>query len=72
MAVLMVMPSAIKAQDTVYIGNGNHNNFTGVLPTYTTASYSMTQQLYTAAEIGRAGTITVSRSKAYGTLRPAI
>lgn len=57
MAVLMVMPSAIKAQDTVYIGNGNHNNFTGVLPTYTTASYSMTQQLYTAAEIGRAGTI---------------
>lgn len=33
MAVLMVMPSAIKAQDTVYIGNGNHNNFTGVLPT---------------------------------------
>jgi len=56
-AVLFLLPATLKAQDTVYIGNGNHNNFTGVLPTYTTASYSMTQQLYTAAEIGRAGTI---------------
>ena len=57
MAVLLLLPVALKAQDIVEISNGNHNQFNNALPTYTAANYSLSEQIYTAAEIGRAGTI---------------
>ena len=57
MAVLLMLPAALKAQDIVEISNGSHSLYTSALPTFTAASYSMSQQIYTAAEIGRAGTI---------------
>ena len=55
----------IKEAD-VAIGNGSSTNI--YLPTYSYYKYSLTQQIYTAAEIGQAGTITkiafkVSNSK---------
>ena len=56
-AVLFILPAGLKAQDTVYIGNGNHNQSNETLPTYTAANYSLSEQIYTASEIGRAGTI---------------
>jgi len=54
------------AQTTITIGSGSSTN--AYLPTYSYYNYSLTQQIYTAAEIGRAGTITsiafkVSNSK---------
>ena len=36
---------------------GNYGNITLYLPTYTGTKYSMTEQIYTAAEIGQAGEI---------------
>ena len=57
MAVLFLLPVALKAQDTVYIGTGSHNLACSRNPTYIKTNYCMTQQLYTATEIGRAGTI---------------
>lgn len=36
---------------------GNYGNTTLYLPTYTGTKYSMTEQIYTAAEIGQAGEI---------------
>ena len=51
---------------TLTIGSGSSTN--AYLPTYTYYNYSLTEQIYTAAEIGQAGTITaisfkVSNSK---------
>ena len=40
----------------ITIGSGNSNN--AYLPTYAYYKYSLTQQIYTAAEVGSAGTIT--------------
>ncbi len=57
MAGLLLLPVVLKAQDIVEISNGNHNQFNNALPTYTAANYSLSEQIYTAAEIGRAGTI---------------
>lgn len=57
MAVLLLLPVVLKAQDIVEISNGNHNQTNSALPTYTAANYSLSEQIYTAAEIGRAGTI---------------
>ena len=72
MAGLLLLPVVLKAQDIVEISNGNHNQFTEILPTYTATNYSLSEQIYTAAEIGRGGLSTVSRSKARGILRPAM
>ncbi len=41
--------------EVVTIGSGNSSN--QYLPTYSTYNYSLTQQIYTASEIGRAGVI---------------
>ncbi|MBR3799412.1 MAG: choice-of-anchor J domain-containing protein [Bacteroidales bacterium] len=67
-AVLLCLFFGGKAwgQTTVTIGSGNSTN--AYLPTYSYYNYSLTQQIYTASEIGRAGTITsiafkVSNSK---------
>lgn len=57
MAVLFLLPVALKAQDIVEISNGNHNLTSSTMPTYTATNYSLSEQIYTAAEIGRAGTI---------------
>ena len=48
MAVLLLLPVALKAQDIVEISNGNHNQFNNALPTYTAANYSLSEQIYTA------------------------
>ena len=57
LAAFSLLPAGLKAQDIVEISNGNHNQFNNALPTYTAANYSLSEQIYTAAEIGRAGTI---------------
>ena len=54
--VAMAMPWNARAQMTVTIGDGGTNT-NSYLPTYELYNYSLTQQIYTAAEIGMAGTI---------------
>lgn len=44
--------------NTTEITIGSGNNFNSYLPTYAYYKYSFTEQIYTAAEIGQAGTIT--------------
>lgn len=41
----------------VQIGNSNSSQVNGTLPLFMSTNYSLTQQIYTAAEIGTAGTI---------------
>ena len=49
-------PWMMKAQTTVTIGDGEATH--QMLPIHTYKEYSLSQQIYTAAEIGGAGTIT--------------
>ena len=49
------MPWAAQAQETVTIGDGTSSNYNNPIGTY--YNYSITEQLYTADEIGMAGTI---------------
>ena len=55
MAVLLMLPAALKAQDTVQIGNNDFG--LAYLPTHSYYNYALSQQIYTATEIGRSGTI---------------
>ena len=55
MAMLMVMPSALKAQDLVQTGEISIYSYKA--PTYNDRNHSLTQQIYKAGEIGRSGTI---------------
>ena len=50
-----LLPAGLRAQTTVEIGSGTSTN--SYLPTYEFYNYSLTQQIYTASEIGMAGTI---------------
>ena len=50
-------PWAAKAQTTVTIGDPTSTTTNTYLPTYSLYNYSLTQQIYTADEIGTAGTI---------------
>ena len=52
--LLLLMPAALKAQSTttVEIGYYNENSNTTLLPVNTSNNYSLTQQIYTANEIG--------------------
>ena len=54
-ALLLTLPSAIKAQDFVQVGSIGINAYQ--TPTHNNRNYSLTQQIYTAGEIGRSGTI---------------
>ena len=58
MAMLLcaLLPYDLRAQQVVQIGSGTTNN--QYLPSYSYYNYSLTEQIYTAAEIGMAGTIT--------------
>ena len=49
---------ATTSNDEVTIGSGTTTTNGQYLPTYNYWNYSMTQQIYTAAEVGEAGTIT--------------
>ena len=51
----LFMPWAAQAQTTVEIGDGT--NATNYVPIHTLYNYSITEQLYTAEEIGMSGTI---------------
>ncbi|MCR5657727.1 MAG: fibronectin type III domain-containing protein [Bacteroidales bacterium] len=51
----LFMPWAANAQEIVEIGDGTSNNYYTPIGTY--YNYSITEQLYTAEEIGMAGTI---------------
>ncbi len=51
----LFMPWAAQAQETVTIGDGTSSNYNNPIGTY--YNYSITEQLYTADEIGMAGTI---------------
>ncbi len=53
---LLCLTPALKAQTAVTIGSGTATS--NYLPTYNYYNYSISQQLYTAAEVGDAGTIT--------------
>ena len=53
--VALFMPWAANAQETVTIGNGTSTDYYTPIGTY--YNYSITEQLYTADEIGMAGTI---------------
>ena len=53
--VALFMPWAANAQETVTIGNGTSTDYYTPIGTY--YNYSITEQLYTADEIGLAGTI---------------
>ena len=55
--VAMALPWNVSAQVTVSIGDGGTST-SSYLPTYEFYNYSLTQQIYTAEEIGMAGTIT--------------
>ena len=54
--VALLLPWASKAQETVTIGTGTTTQYT--LPVNMFYNYSLTQQIYTADEIGGAGLIT--------------
>ena len=56
MLMALFAPLAMNAQTTVTIGEGTATSNTNPIGTY--YSYSITEQLYTAEEIGMAGTIT--------------
>ena len=54
-SLLLLLPAAMKAQNsTVTVGVGTTYN---VMPVNTTYNYGLTEQIYTAAEIGQSGTI---------------
>ena len=55
MMTLVLAFMGVARADVVTIGSGNETN--SYVPTYGFYNYSLTQQLYTAAEIGGAGTI---------------
>ena len=55
MFALFCIPWAANAQTTVTIGDGNSTDYYTPIGTY--YNYSITEQLYTADEIGMAGTI---------------
>ena len=57
---LLLVPTALKAQTTVTIGDGSSTSSHWAVPVNTYYSYSLTQQIYTAAEINmpNGGTIT--------------
>ena len=54
-AMVLFAPTATKAQTVVTIGDGTSANYYTPIGTY--YNYSITEQLYTAEEIGTAGTI---------------
>ncbi len=53
--MVLTVPWAAQAQETVTIGTGTATHYTNPIGTY--YNYSITEQLYTAEEIGMAGTI---------------
>ena len=64
----LLVPWAAKAQTTVTIGDGTSSGYYTPIGTY--YNYSITEQLYTAEEIGTAGTISsVSFYWAYTTAK---
>lgn len=56
MVALMCMPLAMHGQQEIVIGSGTTNS--NYLPGYNFYNYSLSQQIYTAAEIGTPGVIT--------------
>ena len=56
MVLFLGLAGPMKAQNQVTIGSGTTTN--NYLPTYELYNYSLSQQIYTASEIGQAGMIT--------------
>lgn len=54
--VALIKPNGSGGNEDITIGSGSANN--SYIPTYSYYKYSLTQQIYTATEIGQAGTIT--------------
>ena len=54
-AVLFILPAGLRAQDVVQIGSGTLVSY--AYPIHSSSAYSMSQQIYTATEVGRSGSI---------------